>query len=217
MATVFASHRNKQSDRLSFARATIASMKEIKQDDKNANLILPVWRSKRAITDKDFSDSCKILECLEKSSDWRVRVESSNYLTIYTSEEFTIDALSKDCGALEIYKPEKDMADFLKVNFDIAVVNKVPEYEFKIYLKGSSKHIDPSFANWLEANKDKSKIGDAALRNIKNNWYSGGNYFYVKNEKILTMIRMLVGHNIRRIEKQIYKGDIDKYTYDNQQ
>lgn len=215
MATVFASYRNTPSNRLKFARHTISTLKTSRNEDVYAELILPVWRSKRQISDKDFQEACKILECLEKSTEWRVRVESSNYLTIYTSDEELIDGLSENCGALEIYKPDSNLTNFLQTNFDIAIVKKVPEYEFKVYLKGSSK-VDINFSNWLEANTDKSKVGSATLRNIKNGWYTGGNYFYIKNEKVLTMIRMLVGHNIRRIEKQIYKDDIDKYTHDNQ-
>jgi hypothetical protein len=215
MATIFASYRNTPLDRLKFARNTIIALKNSREKDIHAELMLPVWRSKRQISDKDFAEAGKILECLEQSTEWRVRVESSNYLTIYTSDEVLIDGLSVDCGALEIYKPDSNLTNFLQSNFDIAIVKKVPEYEFKVYLKGTGR-VDINFSNWLEANTDKSKVGSATLRNIKNGWYSGGNYFYIKNEKILTMVRMLVGHNIRRIEKQIYKGDIDKYKHDNQ-
>ena len=57
---------------------------------------------------------------------------------------------------------------------------------------------------------DKSKIGPVALDCIsKSGWYSGY-YFYLRDEKLLSLIMLLVGNNIRRVDKLVYSGNIDK-------
>jgi len=207
----FASFRNSKSDKLSSVKNVICNLQE--QYDYNKSMTVEIWRTKKSITVSDFLETKQILNLLENSSDWRLRVEMGRYLTVYTSDETLIDNLSKDCGASEIYKPEEGMENFLLLNIDTAIVNKPIEYEYRVYLKGNK--IDPNFANWFEANRDKSRIGEWTLRNIQSGYYTSGNYFYIKNDKVLTMIRMIAGHNIRRVEKLIYKGDIDKYKYGN--
>jgi len=205
----FSSYRNSSKDRLSFARSVIERLEE--QQASHREMSVEVWRAQKLVSTSEFTEGSNILSLLESHDDWRVRVEMNRYMTIYTSDETLIDGLAQGCGAREIHKPEEGIENFLLLNIDTAVVNKPPEYDYRVYLKGN--RVDPSFANWLEANADKSRIGKQSLNNIKHGWISSGNYFYIKNDKVLTMVRMIIGHNIRRVEKMIYKGDIDKYMH----
>ena len=209
LAFCFASFRNSKSDKLSGVKLIISDLQL--QYDLNKAMEVDLWRTSKSVSVTEFLEAKQMLKLLENSSDWRIRVELGRHLTVYTSNETLIDELSKDCGAREIYKPEEGTENFLLLNIDTAIVNKPPEYEYRVYLKGNE--IDPNFAKWFEANRDKSRIGEWTLKNIQSGYYTGGNYFYIKNDKVLTMIRMIIGHNIRHVEKLIYKGDIDKYKY----
>lgn len=211
LAFCFASFRNRKDDKLSGVKLLISDLQT--QYDLSKSMKVDLWRTTKPVSVTEFQEAKQIVNLLETHLDWRLRVENGRYLTVYTSDETLIDGLSKDCGASEIYKPEEGMENFLLLNIDTAIVNKPTEYDYRVYLKGNK--VDPNFANWLEANRDKSRIGEWALKNIREGWFASGNYFYIKNDKVLTMIRMIIGHNIRRVEKLIYKGDIDKYNYGN--
>jgi hypothetical protein len=213
LAFIFASFRNSSKDRLSYAKQTISELQQYY--DQGNPLEITVWRTKKRVSVLEFEQAKNILKLLETHQDWRVRVECSHYLQIYGSDESLVDGFVKNCKPKEIFKPEPGTENFLLLNIDTAVVKNPSEYEYRVYLKGGK--MDTSFANWLKANRDKSKVGDLTLRNIENGWYLSGNYFYVRDDKVLTIVRMLIGHNVRRVEKLIYKGDIDKYTYDDKQ
>lgn len=209
----FSNYRNAKKDRLSLAESVIDSLD--RQFAENKKLTVAVWRTNKSITKTEYQEAKQILFLLQEHSDWRTRVELGRYMSIYTSSKELLDQLSDNCGAIEIHTPEEGMENFLLLNIDTAVVKTVPEYEYRVYLKGHKT--DPSFANWLKANTDKSRVGDLTLFNIAAGHHVSGNYFYVKNDKVLTIVRMLIGHNIRRVEKLVFNGDIDKYKYGNDQ
>lgn len=209
----FSGYRNTKKDRLSLAKSVIDNLDLQFADNKK--LTVSVWRSNKSVTKIEYQEAKHILSLLQVHSDWRTRIELGRYMSIYTSSKELLDQLTINCGAMEIYKPEEGMENFLLLNIDTAIVKTVPEYEYRVYLKGHKN--DPSFANWLKANTDKSRVGGQTLFNIAAGHYVGGNYFYVKNDKVLTIVRMLIGHNIRRVEKLVFNGDIDKYKYGNDQ
>ena len=78
------------------------------------------------------------------------------------------------------------------------MVNKA----FKSLFKNPAQ-IDISFSNWLIANSDKSRVGDKTLVSIQQGYVSGS-YFYVRDEKILIIVQMLIGNTIQRIDKLVY-------------
>lgn len=208
----FASFRNSSKDRLNFVRQTISELTD--KLDSNQKLEITVWRSKRTVSSVEYRYAKRILELLESHSDWRIRVEMASYMTVYTSDDNLISELEKNCGANEIYKPEEGMENFLLLNIDTAVINKPSKYEYRVYLK--SNRNNQGLANWLKANSDKSQVGLTTLHNLEQGWHVSGNYFYVRDDRVLTMVRMVAGNSIRRVEKLIYKGDIDKYKYGNE-
>lgn len=211
VAFAFSSYKNKGKGRLSFTQLTISSLDL--QFSKNETLKVNIWRSQKQVSKPEYREAKRILSLLQNHEDWRIRVEFGRHMSVYTSNKELLDELAIDCGAKEIHEPEEGMENFLLLNIDTAIVNTVPDYEFRVYLKGNNT--DASFANWLKANTDKSRVGIQTLINLERGYNCSGNYFYIRNDKVLTMVRMLIGHNIRRVEKLIYKGDIDKYKYGN--
>jgi hypothetical protein len=190
-------------------------LNDLKTDYKNGTVLqLTRWRSSTIIDNEDFEDALFLNWIFKKYTDYRKRVEFTNSIIIYTSDDNMVNELVtnlSDC-IKEIHRPKEGIEAFLVQNIETAIVKTPPEYEFRVYLKGN--RIDPSFGNWLRANRDKCKVGKRTLWNIENSsYYTNNNYFYIKNEKVLTMIRMLIGQNIRKAERLVYQGDIDKYTY----
>ena len=41
--------------------------------------------------------------------------------------------------------------------------------------------------------------------------YVNGLYFYVRDEKVLNLITLLIGDNIRRVQKLVWIEELDKY------
>jgi len=207
LSNLFSSHRTEQ------YRKDIFSNLESNYKD-GLELKMKRWRFATPIDSKDFKDAKFLDQLFKKHSDHRKRVEFGNLIMIYTSSEDMVNELVdnlSDC-IKEIHRPKEGIEAFLTQNIETAIVKTPPDHEFRVYLKGN--RIDPSFANWLKANKDKCKVGEMTLWNIENSSYHTNNsYFYIKNEKVLTMVRMIIGHNIRKAERLIYQGDIDKYTY----
>jgi hypothetical protein len=203
LTSIFGSYNRKD-----YAKNTLAKMGE--DLARGRDLTIKKWRGEVKVSVTEFERAKKIYTALQAYLDNRVRAESSYSLTIYTNEVKLVDNLVKNIGhsVREVYRPREGVEEFLNTNIETAIIKTEMPYEFRVYFNGN--RVDTSFANWLKANTDKSRVGTITLRNIENGFYTGGNYFYIKNEKILTMIRMLVGHNIRKVERLVYIEDIDK-------
>lgn len=200
---IFASYQGKY-----HAKNTIERLE--KDHVAGRDLQIQKWRGKVPVSVHSLKQARTIYDCLQTYPDHRVRAESSYSLTVYTNDVALVDHLEKTIGhdLREIWRPREGMAEFLNANIETAVIKTPMPYEFRAYFKGGK--VDPSFALWLEKNTDKSRVGASTLYAIANGGWVSGNYFYVKNEKVLTMVRMLVGHNIRKVERLVYIEDIDK-------
>ena len=100
---------------------------------------------------------------------------------------------------------DPNIVDFLDNN--ILIVDEEPSYKYKVYL---SDKATPGFARWAEANKDKIKLGHTLQREIENSGYLRGFYFWVKDDKVLLLVKMIIGGNIQRIDKLVSKSNLDK-------
>jgi hypothetical protein len=163
---------------------------------------------------QNLIDAKTILDKIIPSEvDYKLRCEAYS-LVIYTNDEdFLIDIakdLSFECKA-KMWKPEKHAEDFLRNNKNTVVSKSLVEFPYKIYLKHDVKNSNyGALVKWLNNNTDKSKIGKTSLQNLENNFYIGGNYFYVKDLKVLMIIEMVAGKIIGKVDKVIHIDDIDK-------
>jgi hypothetical protein len=67
----------------------------------------------------------------------------------------------------------------------------------------NDKRISSDFSQWIDANPDKITIGDAAYRAIKRGWMTGGLYFYLRDDKILSLVNLMMWDNIRRVDRLV--------------
>ena len=168
-----------------------------------------VYRSHMELSSEDFLDAKDLYNELLSASDYKIRVERWSGFCIYSNDKDFLLKLSRimRVSAREFWEPNVENINALLNEKNIVLVNKVPKHPIKITF--NYKKINPNFANWLESNTDKSTVGQIALANIKNGWASG-NYIFIRDERVLTMIQMIVGHNIQRIEQLVYVDNIDK-------
>lgn len=76
-----------------------------------------------------------------------------------------------------------------------------------IYLLLSS---DPNLAEFCIKNRDKIKIGNRVLSDIKRGYNLKGMYMYVKDEGTITLIRLFLKKDLMRIDKIVSSKDLDK-------
>lgn len=168
-----------------------------------------VYRSEMPISDSEFLDAKDLYNELRSVSDYKIRVERWSGFCLYTNDkEFLLNLTNKmRVSAREFWEPKTESIDTLLNEKNIVLVDKVPEHPIKVTF--NYKKIDSSLSTWLLANKDKSTAGQTTINNISNG-YASGNYIFVRDERVLTMVQMIVGHNIQRIERLVYKDNIDK-------
>jgi hypothetical protein len=110
-----------------------------------------------------------------------------------------------------LWKPEKSAEQFLLDNKNMVVSKNPVDFPYKVYLKNDSTQDNyDALVKWLTHNTDKCRVGKSTLSNLENNYYFGGNYFYVKDTKVLMVIEMVAGKIVGKVDKVIHIDDIDK-------
>jgi hypothetical protein len=151
------------------------------------------------ISNDDLQDANHIFTCLRYSKSYLIRCEH-NSLMIYSNN---LNFLSKIANGLkgdnvELWKPLKDNEQLLKNNKNILIVDKPVEYKYKITF-GRYK-AKPELGSWLTINTDKSRAGNTFIKNCIESGYINGQYIFVRDDKVLFLVHMLVGNNITKIE-----------------
>jgi len=203
--TIFRTELQKHS-KLGFAKEQLNNLHEKYIQGKQ--LEEQVYRTVRTVPVDDYLDAIDIYKALKFADDFKIRVDPWRSLTIYSNEKELLQKIAKKMRVSnrEFWEPDSSTINKLLNETNIILTDIKPDFCIKITL--GSKKMDGSFASWLDANKDKSKVGQTTLNAIRQSSYLNGLYFYVRDEKILNLITMLIGHNIRRIDKLVYKNDI---------
>ena len=81
-------------------------------------------------------------------------------------------------------------------------LDKPSDYDYKINLNGTA---DKNFADYCLKNITKVKAGDRLIKDLQQGRDLKGKYLYVKDEKILTIVRLFLHNNIMRIDRLVYK------------
>jgi|TARA_B110000503_G_scaffold55083_1_gene88428 hypothetical protein len=206
LSSIFRTELQK-SGNLVYAKVKLDELNE--KYNRGELLTKDVWRTTSVIEETAFLDALDIYNNLKSLDDYKIRIERGCVMWLYSNNKKVLLLLCNKMrsSAKEFWEPTFENVDFLKEEKNIVLVKSEPEFPLRVWL--GYKKIDPALANWLANNQDKSSVGNKTLKNIKTGW-CGGNYFYVRNEKILIMIELLVGHNIQRVEKLVYKPNIDK-------
>ena len=159
------------------------------------------------VTEENFLDAKKLLHFFSKQDDYRIRVEYGN-LSIYSSNRDWLIQISRSVKAdslREFWEPSADILKHLDKN--TIILNEKIGYDFKVTLgarKGSS-----GFAKFAKTNPHLVRVGPILMREMDQDGYVNGMYFYARDEKTIQLCQLMLG-NIRRIDKILYKQDIDK-------
>lgn len=159
------------------------------------------WSRVVDISIEDLRNAKKIFIFLKKESNYKLRIEST-HLSIYTEEKRSVWNLCKDIQdiSLEWWEPKNT----LKAN-EIIASSKLKGWNYRITL---SNKVPEDFSKWAINNFDKIRIGPKLKDNIvNNNPYFLGFYFYVKNEKMLDLVSLILGSGISRIDKIVIEDN----------
>lgn len=155
------------------------------------------FRYARPVSVEEFEDTQRLYNYLSKQDykSYMLRIEQNN-LNWYSNDSTKMQELiSMFADRVSIVsKPNPAYKDILKPN----VIVKESDYEYKVTV---GPKVDPNVAYWFEQNRDKIKIGRTFLECIKEGQYVKGFYFYAKNEKVLNLVKIILGGEITRIDK----------------
>jgi hypothetical protein len=153
------------------------------------------YASQQIRTQNDLDYCLGLYSLISKMSDYEIRVESP-FVNFYTNNPSDINNLAK--FASDRVKYISKPADNVVLTKKTVIMNQ-EGYEFKVTL-GSTRQQHCDFIEWADSTK-LARLTKSTRRELTrdNSW--GGTYFYVKNDKALTMTKMFLGHCISRIDQ----------------
>jgi hypothetical protein len=178
---------------LPYIRDTLDELQH--QYNQNNRLVLHLWNRVVYIKTSDLYYAQKVYSHLCTGDSYRLRVEGRS-LDVYSDNKDWLEnlLLSVDPIASEWWEPKH----ILQPN-TIIMGPSMKGWEYRITM-GSD--IPAEFYAWMLNNLDKVKVGpkfkDALLRGYR---YMYGYYFYVKNDRILSLVSLVLGKGISKIDK----------------
>lgn len=151
----------------------------------------------KKLTPHDMDYVLKLVTALTPMTDYIVRVESP-YINFYTNTEKDIEKLAKVDPTVVKYVclPSPGSETDLELN---KIIVKNIDHEFRVTM-GRTRQNHANFVEWAE-DKDKLRLPKRAKQELAKDRSWGGYYFYVKDEKTLTMVKMFVGGEIQCVER----------------
>jgi hypothetical protein len=128
--------------------------------------------------------------------DWTIRVETP-FISFYTNNEADLEKIVKIDNQRIKYVSIPDPTSQDKLINGIVLV-KTLDFDYKITM-GSAKQNLSSFVNWSKDNP-KVRLPKRAQKDLVKDYSPGGSYFYVKDAKSLTMVKMFLGSYITKVE-----------------
>ena len=152
---------------------------------------------------EQYFDAIKIYRILKKHSDYKIRIEQ-NQIYLYSNDKNLLKKIINTCeGNGEFWEPPVDSIEKITQEKNVIISEKPVEYKYRITF--GSKKGNPSLINWIDSNPKLAKIGTNARNQCLQKSWVKGYYFYVKNDQALFLCEMIVGDNIQRIDKFIYR------------
>lgn len=174
---------------------------------KNAEAGLPLHNPARIyphpVTLEDFQDACVLYNHIKRDThDYLIRSQGFN-LTIYANDEEWLEPLLNKIDVREYFKPrDLEHRTFLLANSNVVLSDKPVDFEYQVYLPSTAS---AGFINFIEANRDKVKIGPVCKEAIREGQYLGGLYFWVRDSKILYLAQIACGSNFKRIIRHVHE------------
>jgi hypothetical protein len=208
VASIFRTERQR-SGNLEFARSQLDRYQNL-YDNGLPIVCYRISRGRSPIDLKFIKEAYEIYNILRSASGYLMRCEHKT-LIIYTNDRQLLISISKKIHTyeVELWEPDKSVVKFLTSNADIIIVDKPTDFPYKITLGREPGSV--SLGKWIDNNTDKVKIGPVLLNNLhKAAPWIQGQYFYVRDEHVIFLLQIMISTNISRIDKLVYKGDIDK-------
>lgn len=184
--------------KFSFARDELDQLQLLYEN----NLPLTIGNFKKTTYDIDTFKECIMLytKLSEFKEDYKIRIESP-IIQIYSHNKRWLLNISKDLRySQEFYEPR----DVLIKNE--IIVHTPIDYDYKVTLGTKT---DPNLAKWIINNPKLAKAGPIFLKEVSHGSYTSGLYFYVRDERVLTVVNLMLGKT-GRIDKIVYKPSLDK-------
>lgn len=157
------------------------------------------WR-KRSISEEKTKE-IEELEMFLKDKDVRTRREGYTF-AVFTNEIDLVNTLQARFKEKieEVWKPNPKKVHILKQPNTI-LVKEPARHPIRVTL--NDKKISVDFSRWISANPDKVTIGNSAYKAIQRGWMTGGLYFYLRDDKILGLVNLMISQNIRRVDRLV--------------
>jgi len=163
------------------------------QLEETGKIVLRRFRHPVNLSPYELFNAQKIFSALSKNNNFRIRVEQCD-LSIFSIERGWLYNLAKTVNANEWWEP----TGILEPN-TLIMGSAMASWEYKITL---GPNVPTSFCKWVIQNKEKIKIGNTFMKSVINeSKYLNGYYFYVKNEKMLNLVTLVLGPSIQRVDK----------------
>lgn len=198
--------QNQRSGKLGYART---KLEEFTTNKKPKSFVLNTRYRKTVVEPEDIKDAQSIYNILRIEEDYIIRCEHKKLL-IYSNSVDLIDKISnKVVGEVETWKPDDKALSTLTEQKNVIISNKPTDYPYKVTF--GNKPAKPELAAWIAKNTDKVLAGPILMKNLQYGlrWIQG-QYIFARDENIIMLLQMIVGDNIARIDKIIYKANIDK-------
>lgn len=156
----------------------------------------PKWSKIKTQADLDFCFS--VYKELFKMSNYELRVEHP-FISVYTNQPKDIDKLCKiDATRVKYVSKPPNHSSVLERG---TVVMSREGYDFKITV-GKTRQSYPTFIDWADKTNLVKLTGSSRKELLRaSSW--GGSYFYVKDDRSLTMVKMFLGDAINRVDRVI--------------
>lgn len=153
----------------------------------------------RSSTPGDKIYGKKLITFLSELSDWHIRVETP-YLSVYLNNLTDLESLVKFSHARIKYVsiPNPDTESKL---LEKTVIVKNLDFDYRVTV-GATRQNYSSFVQWSKDNP-KVRLPKRAAKDLSKDSSPGGGYFYVKDDKSLTMVKMFLGRTITKVENVV--------------
>jgi len=146
-----------------------------------------------------------------KNESIRTRIDSRSvdfYLENLNQCDIVLNKLEK--FVISVTEPKSnEVVEYLKNNTNQIICNKYPfgKYQYKVTFKEMPIKVRNNLIEWAEKyDNDDIHIKESTkihFKGIKHRW--GTHYFYVKNNKIITLISLIVAGYISKTEQFVIK------------
>lgn len=199
LATIF---RNKN---LSHAGQVLGTIRE--QHENGEPLLLFKSRRQDYVKESQYLDAEKLFQFFSSANNYKLRVESST-INLYSNDikwlNTVRDSLTSG-NVTEFWEPNSSSVEHLLAK-TIILQEKI-NFQFRITL--GSKRGNQGFSQFAKKNPHLVRVGPVLLKGMETEGWVNGMYFYARDERIIQLCHLMLD-NIRRIDKVIYKQDIDK-------